>query len=158
MINCQFNLDDTFGSCGARGSIASDGAGAISIYNILELMGKRTELDDVIRILRKHHILSFTGKLRRWRVRRALKCFGIDSKYMGRFKAYSQIGEKNRFIIFYRSGVFPFYFVHCQAGRLVKDKNNQIWIELFNPFHRYNSITQFKKFEDIKVVYLYSIK
>jgi len=158
MINNQVSLNDLKGSCGKFGSIQCDGSGAIAIYNVLKMMGKENvDLDAIISYLQTTHRFIFggMGDLNPFCLRGALKNYGIKSKYYGTFRSIKQLANtSHKFIVYYYKN-FDTYF---QAGHLVKDKTGKVWIEMFNPFHRYSNLAQFKEFEGARNIKLFIIE
>jgi hypothetical protein len=160
MINNQYSLDDLQGSCGRWGSIQCDGNGAIAVYNVLQLLDKEYSLEEVIKVLSKSHcfILGGLGGLSPFRLRRALKKFGVKLKFKWFFTSFNKLSETHKFIIYYTKFDRYDWGIFFQAGRLVKDTHYRTWIELFNPFHRYINLSQFKDFEKARLILLFTIE
>lgn len=160
MINNQYSLSDLQGTCGRWGSIQCDGNGAIAVYNVLQLLDKEYSLEEVIKTLSKSHcfILGGLGGLSPFSLRRALKKFNVKLKFKGFFTSFNKLSNTHKFIIYYSK--FDHYDtgIYYQAGRLVKDTRSRIWIELFNPFHRYISLSQFRDFEKAHLILLFTIE
>lgn len=159
-INNQIALDTTEGSCGYFGSVECDGAGAIAIYNLLKMLGKDITFEEVLEVQRRTHSLLFAGLggMNPFRVRKMLKKFGVRAHYAGIFRHTSQIKEPHKFLIFYFKPGFPYFCTHFQAGKLVRDRRWRIWIQLYNPFHRYINLSQLKEFENLRLIFLFTIE
>lgn len=160
IINNQISLNDLVGSCGKFGSIQCDGSGSIAIYNILTFLEKDVSLEEIIEIERKSHSFLFggLGGTNPFRVRAMLKKYGVRAKYAGTLRHINNITPPFKFIIYYRRPTYPYYYMHFQAGKLVKDKRNHVWIELTNPSHRYINVTQLKEFERLHTIFLFLIE
>ena len=160
IINNQIALDDLVGSCGRWGSIQCDGSGSIALYNILTFLGKSVTLEDIIDLERKSHSFLFggLGGTNPFRVRAMLKKYGVRAHYAGTLRHINNITPPFKFIIYYRKTSYPYYYTWFQAGKLVRDKGNHIWIELYNPFHRYINVSQLKEFEKLHTIFLFTIE
>ena len=160
MINSRYKLSEYCGSCGRFGSLQCDGDGPIAIYNLLKLLDRDITLEEVVEVLRKSHYLLFggIGGLNVFKLRRALHKFNVKLKRRGFFTSRLKLTKTHKFILYYFKTISPDIGFTFQAGRLVKDSKGNVWIELFNPFHRYASVAQFKKFEGARHIVLFEVE
>ena len=164
IINSLNSLSEMTGTCGKYGSLQCDGDGLISIYNILQLLKlDNVTIEDVnkVCIKRRAHWFGGMGWFKIRKIKRVLKDFNVRAKYKGVFKSYSQISDSHKFIIIYwRYGKYYQFKNRLKflAACLVKDTTNTIWIETFNPYRHYNSINQFKRFEEAFMPLLFTIE
>lgn len=158
LINNQDALDDLVGSYDKYGSIAANACGAIAITNvcILDGMGDVT-LDYVIKkLLSRHGGTVLRGLLgtNPSAIVRTLKDFGFDAKYLGAWRNKEQLKGYRYFIVLYgwRNGCT--LGAHYQAGQILPNG----MIELYNYYHQYKDVAQFKQFEKPILPVIYGIK
>ncbi len=148
MINNQSSLDSTKGSYGKCGSVAGNGCGAIAMTNIclMENM-ENIDLDDIIkRNLAKKSGVVLGGMLgtNPMSIKRVLEDLGFKVKYLGNFSNTQQVKKYKYFIVLYTWIYKGQLGMHYQAGRVLSDGQ----LELFNPYHKYKNVQEFKKGED----------
>lgn len=164
IINSQKSQSDLIGTCGKLGSVQCDGDGLISIYNILQFTYDNIKLEDVNSICCVRNAYWFNGLLglKAHKIKTVLNYFGMNARRIGKFKDFSQVTITPTLFImtYWRKGEniplrerFKF-----QAGHLIQDTTGQIWLEVFNPYHHYQSITQFKRMENTTTPILYLIQ
>lgn len=162
MINKLTDLSDSVGTCGKYGSLQCDGDGLIALYNATRFFRPDLSLETLNKVCIKRRAMWFggIGYFKIFKIKRVLKEFGIKVKFKGLFHSIWQTSDSHKFIIVYwQKGKLFEYFgrLKFQAGCLVKDKNENIWLELYNPYHLYYTIGQFKKFEDVAIPLLFTV-
>lgn len=161
VINKLTDLSDLVGTCGKYGSLQCDGDGLIALYNAAQLLNVDITLEELNQECIKRRAIWFggTGYFKVFKIKRVLKTFGIHAKFQGFFRSYTQTTNSHKFIIVYwQKGLYGgFGDLKFQAGDLVIDKKGAVWLELFNPFHHYDSIKQFKLFEGALLPLLFTV-
>ena len=162
IINKLTDLSDLVGTCGKNGSLQCDGDGLIALYNATRFSHPEITLEQLNQVCIKKHAMWFggIGWFKMFKIKRVLKAFGIKVKFKGLFHSYNQLTNSYKFIIVYwqKGKLFEYSGnLKYQAGSLVKDKKNNIWLELYNPIHHYDSIRQFMNFEDATIPFLFTI-
>lgn len=155
-INNQSSLDSTKGSYGKFGSLAGNACGAIAMTNICRMDNKDIELDEVVqKNLAKAGNIILGGALgtNPFAVKKVLKEYGFQVKYLGAWRNTAQVQPYKYFIVLYSWAVRGALGLHYQAGRVLK--NGQL--ELFNPYHIYENVDDFKQGEDAACAVIYGI-
>lgn len=157
MINNQSSLDSTKGSYGKHGSLAGNACGAIAMTNICLMDGQKDiALDDMVKYnLSQAGGIILEGALgtNPMAIKRVLEKFGFKVKYLGCWKNTNQLKDYKYFIVLYTWIVKGTIGMHYQAGRVLP--NNQL--ELFNPYHIYKDVADFKKGENARCPVVYGI-
>ena len=155
-INNQSSLDSTKGSYGKCGSLAGNACGAIAMTNICLMDNKDMDLDTMVQQnLSKAGGVILGGALgtNPLAVKKVLEEFGFKVKYLGTWRNTNQLKGYKYFIVLYTWIVKGTIGMHYQAGRVLN--NGQL--ELFNPYHVYKDVADFKRGEDARCPIIYGI-
>lgn len=146
-VNNQPSLNPEVGSYGPWGSVAGNACGAIAMTNVCLMDGmKDIDLDFIIKKnLSKWDGVVLGGALgtNPFAVKKVLEELGFKVKYLGSFRNTAQVKKYKYFIVLYSWVVGMQIGAHYQAGRVLPDG----WLELYNPYHKYKDVAQFKQFE-----------
>ena len=144
MINNQQALSNIIGTYGAWGCLSRNADAAIAIYNICQLDRFEISLDEIVDMIRKVHGFRLRGWLgtKFFATQKVLRRLGFEVQFQGQLTSSGQLIQHRYFYLFYKNEEWG---RHCQAGYFLSLN----CFELFNTNHRYNSIEQFREFEQI---------
>ena len=144
MINNQIALSNKIGTYGAWGCLSRNADAAIAVYNICQLDRFEISLDEIVDMIRKVHGFRLRGWLgtKFFAPQKVLYRLDFNVHFQRQWDSIGQVIQHRYFFIIYKNKDCERF---CQAGWVISPKR----FELFNTNHFYDSIEQFRKFEQV---------